>query len=128
MASRFTTETLATEHQKYLSARGESVTQEAARELLEAHSTYELLPENLAEPRIVLLASSFPPVVTATVVWLTEMSLDISLMRFQAYRAEEKIIVTVSQLYPAPNVEDFRLALARSSKFATDAETLPEVA
>jgi len=56
------------------------------------------------------------------------MSLDISLMRFQAYRAEEKIIVTVSQLYPAPDVEDFRLALARSSKFATDAETLPEVA
>jgi hypothetical protein len=81
MASRFTPEALATQHERYLVARGGTTTsQQEALEALEAHSTYGLLPENLAKPRIVLLASSIPPVVTATTVWLTEMSLDISLM------------------------------------------------
>jgi hypothetical protein len=69
MASRFTPETLAAQHEKYLSHRGKPTTHEAARELLEAHSTHGLLPKHLAKPRIVLLASSFPPVVTATTVW-----------------------------------------------------------
>jgi hypothetical protein len=128
MASRFTPETLAAQHEKYLSRRGKPTTHEAARELLEAHSTRGLLPESLAKPRIVLLASSFPPVVTATTVWLTEMSLDISLMRLQAYRAEEKIIVTASQLYPVPDVEEFTVAPARSANSATETDQLPEIA
>jgi hypothetical protein len=128
MASRFTVETLATEHAKHVASRGETTTHDAAREILEAHSTYELVPENLARPRIVLLASSFPAVVTATVVWLTEMSLDITLMRFQAYRAEDKVVVTVSQLYPVPDVEQFTVAPARASASSTEAEALPEVA
>jgi hypothetical protein len=76
---RFTPETLATQHAQYLTRRGEPTDERAARDLLEAHSEYDLVPENLAKPRIVLLASSFPPVVTATAVWLTEMSLDITL-------------------------------------------------
>ena len=97
-------------------------------EALEAHSKYGLLPENLAKPRIVLLASSFPPVVTATTVWLTEMSLDISLVTFQAYRADDKIIVTVSQLYPVADVEEFTVAPARSAKSASEeADLLPEI-
>jgi Virulence factor BrkB len=94
MASRFTPEALATQHERYLVARGGTTTsQQEALEALEAHSTYGLLPENLAKPRIVLLASSIPPVVTATTVWLTEMSLDISLMRLQAYRAEDRSLL-----------------------------------
>jgi hypothetical protein len=128
MASRFTAETLAAQHAEYLSRRGAPVSVEAARELLEAHSDYELLPENLAKPRIVLLATSFPPIVTATAVWLSEMSLDMSLIRLQAYRAEEKIVVSVSQLFPVPDVEDFMVAPARSSKSASEeSNVLPEL-
>src|SRR4051794_6165230 len=93
MASRFTAETLAAQHAQYLSRRDKPTEESEARELLEAHSGYELLPESLAKPRIVLLASAFPPVVTATAVWLTEMGLDITLMRFQAYRAEGQVLV-----------------------------------
>lgn len=127
MASRFTVDALASQHAEYLSRRGNPTTSEEARELLEAHSDYELQPETLAQPRIVLLASSFPPVVTATVVWLTEMSLDITLVRLQAYRAQAMTLVTVSQLYPVADVEDFTVAPVRSARRATAAESLPEV-
>jgi hypothetical protein len=127
MTSRFTAESLSSQHAEYLTRRGNRTTSDEARELLEAHSDYELQPEKLAQPRVVLLASSFPAVVTATVVWLTEMSLDITLVRLQAYQAGEKTIVTVSQLYPVPDVEDFTVAPARSARRASGAETLPEV-
>jgi hypothetical protein len=128
MVSRFTPEGLATQHARYLTRRGEPTDDGAARDLLEAHSEFGLVPENLAKPRIVLLASSFPPVVTATTVWLTEMSLDITLMRFQAYRAEGQVLVTASQLYPVPDVEDFTVAPARAASTAgAGAANFPEV-
>ncbi len=127
LASRFTPETLATEHAKYLSRRGQPTDEEAALDLLESHSANGLLPENLAKPRIVLLASSFPPVVTATAVWLSEMSLDITLIRFQAYRAPGQVLVTASQLYPVPDVEDFTVAPARSTRITASQDALPEV-
>ncbi len=126
LASRFTPEVLAVEHAKYLSRRGEPTSEAAALELLETHSENGLLPENLAKPRIVLLASSFPPVVTATAVWLSEMSLDISLVRFQAYRAGDQVLVTASQLYPVPDVEEFTVAPARQTR-VTSADALPQV-
>jgi hypothetical protein len=127
LASRFTPETLATEHAKYLTRRGQPTDDEAALDLLEAHSDNGLLPENLAKPKIVLLASAFPAVVTATAVWLSEMSLDISLIRFQAYRAGDQLLVTASQLYPVPDVEEFTVAPARSAKVTAAHAALPEV-
>lgn len=125
MASRFTPETLAAQHERYLTKRDRPTTSEEANESLEAHSEYGLTTENLAKPRIVLLAGSFPPVVTATTVWLSEMSLDITLIRLQAYRAEDKIVVTVSQHYPVPDVEEFTLAPARSKSKAEEGERFP---
>jgi hypothetical protein len=46
-------------------------------------------------------------VVTATAVWLREMGLDITLLRFQAYRTDAETLVTVSQLLPVATVEEF---------------------
>jgi len=47
-------------------------------------------------------------VVTSTVVWLTDLGLDITLQRVQAYRVfENGTIITVSQLFPVADVEDF---------------------
>src|SRR5581483_553505 len=125
MASRFTVEELAAQHARYLARRGESVTPDEAKERLEAHCGFGLAAENLARPRIVLLASSFPPVVTATTVWLTEMGLEIDLIQLQAYRAGEDVVITVSQLYPVPDIEEFTVAPARSAKSAS--EQLPEI-
>jgi hypothetical protein len=44
-------------------------------------------PDMLRQPRIVLVASAFPPAVTASVVWLSEMGPYVTLVRIQAYRA-----------------------------------------
>jgi hypothetical protein len=108
MASRFTPETLASQHARFLNSRGQAVTDEEALAALEEHTQDKMLAvEALRQPRIVLLAASFPPVVTATAVWLREMGLDISLVRFQVYRTHQEILVTVSQLFPVPTVEEF---------------------
>lgn len=108
MASRFTPETLGYQHARFLRARGHSVTEEEALAALEEHADDKTLAiETLRQPRIVLLAASFLPVVTATAVWLREMGLDITLMRFQAYRTDTETLVTVSQLLPVATVEEF---------------------
>ena len=51
---------------------------------------------------------------TAAAVWLNEMGLDVTLIRFQAYRAEDRIVVTVGQILPVPKVEDFTVAPQRA--------------
>jgi hypothetical protein len=59
----------------------------AGRETLEklrSHVGSGLNPEALLSPRIVLLAESFSPTVTSSVVWLNEQGLDITLRRYQA--------------------------------------------
>lgn len=106
MASRFTLEALAAQHARFLTARGTPCTDEEAMTRLAAHAE-DLTPESLRRPRIVLLASDFPPVVTATVVWLNEMGVDVALMKYQAYRTERETLLSVSQLYPVPDVEEF---------------------
>jgi hypothetical protein len=124
MASRFTPETLGYQHARFLGARGHPVTEEEALAALEEHADEKTLAiETLRQPRVVLLAASFPPVVTATAVWLREMGLDITLMRFQAYRTDTETLVTVSQLLPVPTVEEFtvvpRSKVAAQQEYST---------
>jgi len=48
-------------------------------------------------------------------VWLREMGLDITLQRVQAYRVfEDKTLITVSQLFPVPDVEEFTMSPQRA--------------
>ena len=69
--------------------------------------TEELDLDVLRRPRIILLAGDFPPVVTATTVWLNEMEISVTLVRFQAYQAGDKVVLSVAQVYPVADVEDF---------------------
>ena len=113
MASRFTEDTLVEQHARFLARDGAMVDQDAARQGLIDHAG-DLDPELLRRPRIVLVAGSFPPVVTAAVVWLQEMGVDLTLQRVQAYRVfDEKTVVTVSQLFPVPDVEEFTVSPQR---------------
>ena len=110
-ASRFTVKTLAERHAQYLTrVEGEPVSDEEARERLEEHSGGELDPALLRRPRIALVAESFPPQVTASTVWLTEMGIDISLVEFKAYRTEHDIVLVTSRIWPLAEVEDFTVA------------------
>lgn len=125
MASRFTPDTLASHHARFLSSRGQVSTDEEALRTLEEHTEDKTLAvESLRQPRIVLLAASFPSVVTATAVWLREMGLDISLVQFQAYRTDNETLVTVSQLFPVPTVEEF-MVVPRGNIQATTEQEYP---
>lgn len=110
LVSRFTREDLDQVHAQYLSRkRGETVSAEEAGAELDEWAT--VTEETLRVPRIVLMASSFPRTVTATVVFLhQQLGLDVQLLAFQAYRTAEGVLLTVSQHYPPPDVEEFVLS------------------
>lgn len=128
MASRFDLETLADAYANFRTKTNEvSTTSDDAAELIAAHTSNEITTETLRAPRIVLIASSFPPSVTAACVWLSEMGLDIKLVRVQAYDTDEGVVVTVSQHYPPPDVEDFTVAPSRAARKPKPVATLPEV-
>jgi hypothetical protein len=133
MASRFKPGLLGEYHAKFSRRHGrdglaaEPLTEAEALSKLETHSDVGLLPDQLINPRVVLLAESFPPSVTATAVWLNERGIDLALMRYQAYRTSpDHIVLTVSQLYPVREVADFEVA-PHTSAVKNQAATLPEV-
>ncbi len=133
MASRFTPRLLAEYHAKFSQREppggrpAEPLTEGEAYSKLETHSEVGLLVDQLINPRVVLLAESYPPSVTATAVWLNERGIDLTLMRYQAYRTgADHIVLTVSQLYPVREVADFEVAPHTSSKAQTTV-TLPEI-
>jgi hypothetical protein len=119
MASRFTQETLATQHARFLTQRGSPTSEDAALQHLVAHAG-ELDAELLRRPRIAIVAGDFPPVLTATAVWLTEMGLDLTLIRVQAYRTNVETMVTVSQLFPVKDVEEFTVTPRQAEVKAVD--------
>lgn len=123
MASRFTEDLLAELHAAYSTARGEVLTDAAALDRLRTHSDVGIQPELLLQPRIVLLAESYPPAVTSTAVWLNEMGLDVTLLQYQAYRTgQEETLLTLSQLYPVREVKAFEVAPhSRAARIQEDA-------
>jgi hypothetical protein len=127
MASRFDTEQLGEVHASFLKSRGETVSDAEALERLNNHSQFAIDSETLRVPRVVLLASSFPHTVTSTAVWLSEMGVDISLVQFQAYQVNDRVLLSVSTLYPVPDVEDFTVAPTRATRRASTKQDLPEV-
>jgi hypothetical protein len=106
LASQFTVSTLAEAFAKYLSTGEPSINPDGALDRLLEHAP-EMTDDTLRLPRIVLMASSFPPVLTNTAVYLRRVGLDLSLVTFQAYRTlGEEVVLTVSQLYPLQEMDE----------------------
>jgi hypothetical protein len=127
MVSRFTVESLADQYAKFRTARGQATSSDEALAELQSHAP-EMSVKSLLQPRIVLLAREYPRVLTATVVWLCERGLDITLMQFRGYRAtasdvdgvnHAQVLVSVSQLYPVRDVEDFMVSPERQQALET---------
>lgn len=116
LTSRFTEQTLIEHYQRFRAMVANPIDDdELAREVLSAHVGGELDDQLLRKPRIVLVAGAFPPVVTASVVWLSEMGLDITIQRVQAYRVHgDHLVITVSQLFPVADIEDFTVSPQRA--------------
>jgi hypothetical protein len=112
MASRFDEDQLVDLHQRFVrKVQGLTLADDEAREKVLGHLTEGgLQPELLLQPRIVLLAESFSPTVTSSVVWLNEQGVDITLRRYQAYHTTgDETVITVSQYYPVVQVASFEV-------------------
>ena len=118
--SRMLPESLAEHYARFQSRRQTPISPEEALAELQSHAP-DLSPGSLRRPRIVLLARDFSAVVTASVVWLSEMGLDISLVQISAFRSyvygqqgsSNVPMISVSQVYPVREVEDFTISPER---------------
>ena len=118
--SRMLPESLAEHFARFQSRRQTPISPEEALAELQAHAP-DLSPETLRRPRIVLLARDFSAVVSASVVWLSEMGLDIALVQISAFRSyvygqsgsSNVPMISVSQVYPVREVEDFTISPER---------------
>ena len=110
LVSRFTREDVDKVHAQFLTRkRGEQVSVETAAAELDEWATIN--EDSLRVPRMMLMASSFPRTVTATIVFLhQQLGLDVQLLAFQAYRTDDRVLLTVSQHYPPPDIEEFVLS------------------
>ncbi|GLZ51348.1 hypothetical protein [Actinomycetospora sp. NBRC 106378] len=114
LVSRFTLETLAQANAVFLTRRLKTtVAVDEARSRILDHVGDDLDPDVLKRPRLVLIASSFPKQVTSSVVWLSEMSLDISLVQVSLWRVADQLVADFSTIYPVPEVEEFTLGPER---------------
>lgn len=125
-ASRFTPELLA---EAYLEFRGKA-SEDAPGDPTEALTALlthapDLSIETIENPRIVLVAGEFPPRVTSSVVWLSERGVDISLVRVQAYEWGDSHAITVSRVWPVPNLEEFVVAPTRAERATQRPAPLP---
>lgn len=111
MASRFTIDTLAAAHAAHLTrVSGQTVSRDDALTALEDHAGGPLDVVVLRRPRVVLVAGDFPQTTTATAVWLSEMGVKLTLVRYQAYRTDMGMVLTASTLWPIADVEEFTIA------------------
>ena len=108
MVSRLTLGDVAELYAAFRTRRGQPMDAESALTLLTTQ--FLLTSETIRRPRIVLVASDFPPAVTASVVWLNEQDVDLSLIRFRPYRLEDgQLVVSFNRLFPVPDVEEFTI-------------------
>jgi hypothetical protein len=127
-ASRFTPDMLADAFLSFHRGRPDAVgTSDDALSRLQVHAPM-LSADTLRNPRIVIVAGDFTPKVTSAAVWLSERGIDISLTRVQAYSMEEGHVITVSQVWPVPQAEDFVVSPSRvATATATATPSSPEV-
>ncbi|MEU7045947.1 hypothetical protein AB0A77_33485 [Streptomyces varsoviensis] len=114
LVSRFDLDTLAQAHRGFLADRGQALDLDACRQRLLDHVDGEWSPELLQRPRQVIIAADFPKQVPHTVVWLSEMNLDIDLVQVGLWRVEGHLVAGFTKVYPTPEVEEFTLAPARA--------------
>ena len=129
MVARCSEEDLAgyyAEHQA--KKHGEEVSRDQALERLRAHCDGELDPQQLKRPRIVLVAADFPAPVRSAAVWLNDTGIDVELLKFTLWRAEQpldadEVTLTVATVYPPPGMEQFTIEPERARRAHSERKT-----
>ena len=106
MAAQFTPKKLAQAFQRHLATTGETVTVDEAAGRLAEHAGAALDLKILRRPRIVLIAGEYPDTTMTSAIWLTQMGVEFTLIRYQAYRTPAGVHITTSRLWPLEQAED----------------------
>lgn len=106
MAAQFTPATLAQAFRRHLEQTGESISTDQAMSRLTEHAEGALDLKILRRPRIVLIAGDYPDTTMTSAIWLTQMGVHFTLVRYQAYRTPAGVHVTTSRLWPLDQAED----------------------
>lgn len=129
MVSRFSVDDLVKAHGSFLARQGQRLESDDVRAILSTHAQGKDLTDHLMRsPSIIILAESFTTTTTSSVVWLSEQGVDITLREFQLYRSGDQLVLTVSQVWPVPDIEDFTVRPRRQDAVAArDEQTFPEI-
>ncbi|MFK7884845.1 MAG: hypothetical protein AB8F26_11755 [Phycisphaerales bacterium] len=63
--------------------------------------------------RIVLAAADFSKELTTAVMWLNERELDITCVRLNPYKLEDRVLLDVQQVVPLPEAADYQIRIAQ---------------
>ena len=123
MAAQFTSDKLAQAYQRHLASTGEKISVEEAGERLAEHAGGALDPKILRRPRIVLIAGDYPDTTMTSAIWLTQMGVDVTLVRYQAYATPAGVHITTSRMWPLEQAEDLVVRPEEREEVETARET-----
>ncbi|GEM_PF-1449965 len=63
--------------------------------------------------RIVLAAGDFSKELTTAVMWLNEREIDITCVRLNPYKLEDRVLLDVQQVVPLPEAADYQIRIAQ---------------
>ncbi|MFB6958208.1 hypothetical protein ACFCYB_14450 [Streptomyces sp. NPDC056309] len=92
LVSRFGLGTLAQAHRDFPSRSGQDIEIDVCKQRLLDHVDGEWSPELLQRPRQEITAADFPKQVSRSVVWLSEMRLDIDLIQVGLWKVEGHLV------------------------------------
>lgn len=72
------------------------------------------------QPRIILVANEFKEETLAAVLWLRDVGVDITCVKFEAYEVDEKIVVTPNIIVPLPEAKQFMIYREKKSKQSSE--------
>jgi hypothetical protein len=126
MVANMTFEQAVETHTEFLRRRG---IKEDARTRVAAHLGLEsdIDPElSSARPRILLAAADFSRELTTTVLWLNDAGLDITCLRVRPYRLGTQLFLSIEQVIPLPEAQDYVLQL-REKAAEAESTRYPDV-
>ncbi len=66
--------------------------------------------------RIILVSADFSKELTTSVMWLNERDMDISCIRLQPYRYNDRVIVDIQQVIPLPEAEEYIIKIREKTQ------------
>ncbi|MDC9606747.1 hypothetical protein WDV76_03790 [Xenorhabdus griffiniae] len=115
MVSNLTWEQAVSAYREFLNRMGQDIDAESS--LLDFLAWDSPQHNDFAkETRIVLAAFSFSKEITTSVLWLNDIGLDITCVRLQPFRVNEKLLLNVEQIIPLPEAVDYQIEVRHKNR------------